>query len=191
MKKLMTTAAAMAALMSPLALNAAEYDIDKSHTQIILTVNHLGFSDFYMEVMDYEGGFTFDPEAIADSTVNVVMDATSVRSDSEKLDGHLRGKDFFMADVYPDITFKSTGVEMTGENTGILKGNLTIKTFTKPVKLNVTFNKAGENPFSGAYHAGFSAKGTIKRSDFGIKYALPAVSDEVSIIIEIEGMRKK
>lgn len=188
---LLSIAAAGAMLVSGSAFAAESYTFDKAHTNILLKVSHLGFSNFYMEVRDYEGGFVFDAENPTNSSVNVSMKAASIDGDHDGLNEHLQGKDFFEVASYPHITFKSTGIEVSGEKTGKITGDLTIKDVTKPVTLDVTFNKKGENPFSKAYHAGFSGSTVIKRSDFGINYAVPAVSDEVEIVLEVEGIRQE
>lgn len=166
------------------------YIFDKSHTQILLKINHLGFSDFYLEVMDYKGGFYFETDTIEESMVTVTIDANSIDSDNAHLNEKLKGEDFFNTKVFPDISFKASQIKMTGENTGLLMGMLAIKGIVEPLTLDVTFNKAGENPFTKEYHAGFSATGKIKRSDYGITYGLPALGDEVEIILEVEAIRR-
>jgi len=88
------------------------------------------------------------------------------------------------------MIFKSASIEKTGDKTGKITGDLTILETTKPVILDVVFNKAAVHPFNQKYVAGFSAKTKIKRSDFGMKYGLPLLSDEVNIMIEVEGFRQ-
>ena len=102
----------------------------------------------------------------------------------------MKNEDFFNVEKFPEMTFKSTGVTVTGENTGDVTGDLTLLGVTKPVTLHVTFNKAGKHPMGDKYAAGFSATGTLRRSDFGMDYGLPMVSDEVELRIEVEGVRE-
>ena len=111
----------------------------------------------------------------------------SVVTGIEKFDAHLKGKDFFEVDAFPTAVYESTRVEITeaGKKARVT-GTLTMRGVTKPVTLDVTLNKIGQNPYSNKKTAGFSATTFIKRSDFGISYALPAVPDEVNLIIETE-----
>ena len=88
------------------------------------------------------------------------------------------------------MTFKSTKVETTGEHTANITGDLTLHGVTKPVTLAVTHNKSGKHPFMDRMETGFSATGTIKRSDFGMTEAVPMVSDEVEIRIEVEAYKE-
>lgn len=172
------------------AAHAADtFRIDPTHTNVLLKANHIGFTNVYLKVHDVDGEFTFDQENPKDSEVSVTMQASSIDGFDEKFNEHLHGKDFFQVETYPLITFGSTDIEVTGENTAKITGDLTIKGLSQPTTLNVTFNKAGQNPFANDYRAGFSATGTIKRSDYGITYATPAVADEVGIVLEIEGIR--
>ena len=93
---------------------------------------------------------------------------------------------FFNSEQFPTATFSSNKVEITGPDTAVVTGDLTLVGVTKPVTLDVKLNKIGENPISKLKTAGFSATGVVKRSEFGISYALPGVSDEVQIAIEAE-----
>ena len=108
-----------------------------------------------------------------------------------KLENHLKNEDFFDVEEHPTMTFKSTGIEVTGEDTGKLTGDLTLLGVTKPVTLDVTFNKAGKRPMGDAYAAGFSAKGEVTRSDFGMDYGIPMIDDTVNLVIEVEIEREK
>ena len=101
------------------------------------------------------------------------------------LDEHLKTADFFDVETYPTALFESESVELTGEETAKVTGNLTLHGITKPVILDVELNKIGENMF-GKKTAGFSATTTIKRSDFGMTTYLPGLGDEVTIEIESE-----
>lgn len=188
MKHLILTSVA-ATLLATSAFAADTYRIDPTHTNVLLKANHIGFANVYLRVHDVDGEFEFDAENPEKSSVSVTMQADSIDGFDEKFTEHLHGSDFFQTETYPIITFASTDIEVTGENTAIITGDLTIKGLSQPAHLNVTFNKAGENPFAKDYRAGFSATGTIKRSDYNIKYALPAVADEVGLVIEAEGIR--
>lgn len=102
----------------------------------------------------------------------------------------MKNADFFDVENHPEMTFKSTAVEVTGEDTANITGDLTILGVSKPVTLAVKHNKSGEHPFNGKFMSGFSATTTINRSEWGMNYGLPAVGDAVEIRIEVEGIRE-
>jgi polyisoprenoid-binding protein YceI len=183
-----------AVLAATLALSAAgaqaapvSYEFDKVHTQIIFSVNHLGFSHSTGRFQNFDGSFTYDAENIANSAVEVQVHADSLFLGTEAWDKHVKSADFLNAEQFPLITFKSTSIEQTGENTANITGDLTILGVTKPVVLAATLNKAGKHPMSGKDHIGVSATTTIKRSEFGMNYGIPNVGDDVSVRIEVEG----
>lgn len=189
-RSLIAGAAVVATLAGfSLSANAApvQYEFDKAHTQITFFVNHLGFSNSSGRFQDFDGHFIYDAEKPADSSVTVDINAASVFMGTKAWDDHVKNKDFLDTDKFPKITFRSTKIDVTGENTANITGDLTILGVTKPVVLAATMNKAGKHPMSGKDHAGFSATTTFKRSDFGVKYGLPNVGDEISVRIEVEG----
>lgn len=194
MKKLFTTTFA-AALLCASFTNAqaepVEYEFDTVHSQIIFFVDHLGFAKSEGEFLDFDGGFTFDPENVEASKVDVVIDTASISLDDQKWDDHMKNADFFDVEKYPEMTFKSTSIEKTGEDTGKLTGDLTMLGQTHPVTLDVKMNKVGAHPRSGKQHAGFSATGSLKRSTWGMNYGLPMVGDDVEIRLEVEASKKE
>lgn len=167
------------------------YKFDKAHTQILFFVDHLGFSMSQGEFHEYEGGFTFNRGEPAKSSVEVSIQTASIDMDDEKWDAHMKNKDFFNVEEFPSMDFKSTGIEVTGEDIAKITGDLTILGVTKPVVLDVTHNKSGVHPFSGKYVAGFSASTIVKRSDFGMRFGVPAVGDNVKVQLEVEGFRQE
>lgn len=167
------------------------YSFDKAHTQILFFVNHLGFSNSQGEFHDYDGQFIFDRGEPEKSNVEITIRTESIDMDDEKWDAHMKNEDFFHVEKFPEMTFKSTGIEVTGENTANITGDLTILDVTKPVTLAVIHNKSDKHPFSGKFVAGFSATTTVKRSEFGMNYGLPMISDDVKIMIEVEGVRSE
>ncbi|MBN67479.1 MAG: polyisoprenoid-binding protein, partial [Rickettsiales bacterium] len=106
-----------------------------------------------------------------------------------KFDAHLKNEDFFNVEKYTTATFKSTDIKVTGEKTAVITGELSMLGKTAPLELEATLNKIGENPFNNKQVAGFSLRGTVYRSKYGINYALPAVPDSVDLIIEAEGIK--
>ena len=185
MTRLATAAAALALSASP-ALAAEEFAFDHSHTHVLFFVDHLGFSTTQGEFMEFDGTLMLDTEAPENSSVTVTIDAASIDTGYADRDEHLRTGDFFNVEEHPELTFTSTDVAVTGENTAEVTGDLTILGVTQPVTLNVTLNAIGPHPFNGATVAGFSATTTISRSDFGMDFGVPAIGDEIEIRIESE-----
>ncbi len=161
------------------------YVTDPNHRYITFTYLHQGFSRPYLRWRDWTGELTWNAEDPAASSIEVVIDAESIDSGVDDFDGHLKSADFFDVANHPEIAFVSTSVERTGATAGTVTGDLTIKGVTKPVTLTVAFNLAAAGR-DGTPKLGFSAKGTVKRSDFGVDKYVPYVSDEVDVIIEAE-----
>lgn len=164
------------------------YEFDKSHTHIVFMVEHLGFSKTIGRFKDFDGYFTFDEKEPAKSEVKVTLKPASVDTSISALDKELLGEKFFNVQKFPTMEFKSTAVAVTGEKTGSVAGELTLLGVTKPVKLDVTYNKSGVHPYTNNYVSGFSIRTKLKRSDFGMNAYLPDVGDEVTAIIEVEGI---
>ncbi|MFZ5930187.1 MAG: YceI family protein [Pseudomonadota bacterium] len=183
---------AMAALALP--ANAADkFLLDPTHASVLFGVSHLGFSKTFGRFNKVEGAFTLDADAPEKSSVVVTMDAASLDTNHEKRDEHLRGKDFFDVAQFPVLTYKSTSVKLTGEKTAIVTGDLTMHGVTKSVPLDVTLVNVGPNPMDPTKTkivAGFSARGTLKRSEFGMGYAAPLLGDDVEIIIEVDAIKQ-
>lgn len=192
MRILMTVGAACAFMLFPGMASAQieKYYFDKEHTQIFFSVNHLGFSNSTGSFQEFDGSFVFNRGEPEKSSVNVVIKTDSIEMNDAKWNEHMKNKDFFNVTAFPSMTYKSTGIEMTGEKTANIVGDLTLLGVTKPVTLAAVFNKADKHPFSNKYVAGFSATARLKRSEFGMNYGLPMVGDDVSIRIEVEGIRE-
>lgn len=185
MKKFLLTAVLLAAT-TPAFAAPQTYEIESPHTQILFSVNHLGFSHSWGKFTEHDGKIMFDQENPANSSVEISIETDSIELNDDKWNDHMENADFFDVEQYPEMTFKSTKVEVTGEDTAKITGDLTIKGITKPVVLDTKLNKAGSHPMAGKPWAGFSATTSIKRSDFGMTYGLPAVGDEVKIVLEVE-----
>ena len=167
------------------------YRIDPTHTDVIASWSHLGFSNPVAHFGQVDGTITFDAQDVGASKVEVTIPLSGMNSHVEAFDKHLRSKDLFEADTYPTITFRSTKVEAAGAGRLRVAGDLTVKGVTKPAVLDVTLNKVGEHPMKKVPTIGFDATTTLKRSDFGIAYAVPMVSDEVRIRITTEASVEK
>jgi polyisoprenoid-binding protein YceI len=159
MKRLACLLIAAAVFLSSAACakGAEKYIFDPAHTQILFSVNHLGFSYPHGRFDKFSGGFTFDLARPEKSKIDITIDTNSVNMASEDWNRMMKGDNFFDVKKFPAITFKSTKIETTGKNTGRVTGDLTILGVTKPVTLNVTYNKSGIHPYNKNYVAGFSA----------------------------------
>jgi polyisoprenoid-binding protein YceI len=167
------------------ALAADIYKLDPMHTAILWHVDHFGFSHPSGKFMHVDGALTLDEKNPAASKVEVTIPIATVESGVPQLDEHLKSKEFFDAATFPTASFVSDKVDVTGKDTAIVHGTLTLHGVAKPVALNVKLNKLGENFFK-KMTAGFTASATIKRSDFGMNAYLPGLSDDVRLDIESE-----
>ena len=194
------------ALLFPLALpaqdltppQAGRFGIDLAHTRLSFRVSHLGFSMYTAFFRDIDAKLVFDPEHPETMLVTAKVKTASVETmypdPAVDFNAVLAGADLLDAARFPDITFASTGVALTGAATADVTGDLTLHGVTRPVTLAVTFN-GGYGAFAmdpGGARIGFSATGKLMRSDYGIGFGVPApgsafgVGDAVQIIIETE-----
>lgn len=185
--RLSTLLLATALAGTPLVATAAPWTVDPSHTTIGFSVNHLGFSTTYGVFSDYSATIDFDPENIEATSVEFTIKADSINTFWAARDEHVRGPDFLNVSEHPEITFVSTNVTKTGDETADLTGDLTIAGVTKSVTLNAKLNKIGPNPFNPeATVAGFDLTGEIDRTEFGIGFGAPAVGAVMPIEISLE-----
>jgi polyisoprenoid-binding protein YceI len=168
---------------SPASVPSGTYALEPMHTQVMFSVMHFGVSPFYGTFSGASGTLTVDAKDPARDTLKVRVPIDSLYTTSAKLTGELKSSGWFDAAQYPNMTFESTKVIPTGKTTARVMGDLTMHGVTRPVTLNATFVAAGVNPMLQKLTAGFTATGTIKRSDFGVSTAVPLVSDETKIII--------
>ena len=181
--------AAALASTATFAAAADTYVLDASHSQVVFSYNHLGFSTTYGMFSGFEGEISFDQENAANSSVSVSMPVMSMFTGWEKREGHFMSGDFFGAAEGDMITFTSTSIETTGDTTAMITGDLTMNDVTKSVVLDATLNKMGTHPQAQKDWAGFDATATLLRSDFGLGAFAPYVSDEVAVTISIEAMK--
>jgi polyisoprenoid-binding protein YceI len=181
--------AAALALGANSAFAADKYVLDASHSQVLFSYSHLGYSTTYGMFSGFEGEIMFDADAPANSSVNVSMPVMSMLTGWEQRTGHFMSDDFFGAAEDDMVTFTSTGIEVTGEDTAKITGDLTMNDVTKSVVLDAKLNKSGDHPMAGKPWMGFDATTTLVRSDFGLGAFAPAVSDEVALNISIEAMK--
>ena len=165
---------------------ATQYQIDPTHTNVLVQWDHFGFSKPSANFGQAKGTLDYDAANVSASKVSVELPLSGLTSFVPKLDEHLRGADFFDAARFDKATFKSTRVERAGDNRLKVHGVLTLKGVSKPVVLDATLNHQGDHPMLKVPAIGFDATTTIKRSEFGLGAYAPAVSDEVSIRITTE-----
>lgn len=193
MKKLLLASALLIPAMvtaKPSHPAKGNYTFDTVHTQIIFFADHLGFSKSEGEFTDFRGSFNINPANWRESSVKVTINTDSVQMDNDKWDAHMKNADFFDVTKHPSMTFQSVKVNIGPDNKGTIAGNLTMLGVTKPAILQVKFNKSGIHPFSKKYVAGFSATTTVKRSEFGMKYGIPMLGDDIEIRLEVEGIKQ-
>lgn len=165
---------------------AGTYKVDSGHTQVLFTVNHLGFTEYTGQFTQPTGSLTLDPANAANDKVEITFPIDKVSTTVAALDTHLKTADFFDAAKFPEGKFVSTKVTVTG-TTATIAGDLTLKGVTKPVVLNARFVGAGNGPMGAKkLNVGFAATTSIKRSDFGIAYGIPMVSDKVDLVINAD-----
>jgi polyisoprenoid-binding protein YceI len=167
------------------------YKLDPNHTMVLFSWNHFGFSNPTADLGIGQGTLVFDAADPARSSVDVTMPLSKLDTHVGALDEHLKKPDFFNADKYPVVTFKSTKVEPLGGDKFKVTGNLTVHGVTQPVTLEATLNRVGPHPMSKAPSIGFDATTTIKRSAFGVDAYVPMVGDELSVRITTEGSVSK
>jgi len=173
-------------------LMAATYELDPGHTEIRFIWNHANVSDQSGKWGDVSGSVNFDREKPGETSARITIKSDSAITGVAELDKHLASGSFFKPKDHPEITFISTSFEQTGETTGILSGELTIVGKSNPVALDVTLTHEGEHPlgkrirfFRGNW-LGVKATGTFKRSDWGLNFLAPLLSDEIRIEVQAE-----
>lgn len=190
MKTLIASAVlAAATLTTPAFATSETYVLDSSHSQIVFTYNHLGYSTTYGMFSGFEGEIAFNQVDPAASSVSVSFPVRTMLTGWEARFDHFMSGDFFGAAEDEMVSFVSTGIEVTGENTALITGDLTLNGITKAVVLDATMNQVGDHPMEQKPWAGFDATTTLVRSDFELGAFAPFVSDEVQVMISIEAMK--
>ena len=188
---------ALLAAVVPLSAFAApeSYTMDPYHTFPQFEVSHLGFSNMRGRFDKTAGKFTIDRAARTGSLDLVVQTASITTGDNDKgarprsRDEHLRSPDFFNVAEFPTMTFKGTGAKFQGDNVQGFDGQITLLGVTRPLSITLESWKCGPHPVSKKEMCGGNATGTVKRSDFGMKFGIPAVGDELKLWIEFEAYK--
>ena len=174
---------------------AGEYRLDRSHADLSFRVNHIGFSMYTARFSDFDATLHFDPANPASMRLQATVNVGSLAlpAPPQGFAAEMLGPQWFDAVRFPTMTFRSTTIELTGANTARITGDLTLHGVTAPVALDVTFNGGyAGHPMDPNGRIGFSARGSLLRSAFGMGYGVPppgssmGVGDEVEIVIETE-----
>lgn len=186
MKRLALAAALAAAL--PVFAQVETYTIDPAHTVPAFEVKHLGMSTQRGFFNKATGKISID-RAAKKGNADIAIDMTSIATSVPKLGDHLRSEDFFDSAKYPTATFKGTEFKFDGDKLVGVNGDLTMRGVTKPVSLKVEAFNCGNHPMMKKPMCGADISATIKRSDFGVKYGIPAVGDDVKVSIPVEAFK--
>jgi polyisoprenoid-binding protein YceI len=173
---------------------AGTWDIDAVHSEVAFTVRHMMVSKVRGRFDKFEGKIVTG-EKPEDSTVTASVDLSSINTNQEQRDAHIRSADFFEVETYPTMNFASTGIRNLDGDGFLLDGNLTIKGVTRPVTFEAELNGIGPDAYGGT-RIGFSAIAEINRKDFNVSFDGPipgtsggvVVSDKVTVNLEIEGV---
>ncbi|WP_421869383.1 YceI family protein [Motiliproteus sp.] len=181
MKKILIAAALTA---SAGLAQAADYELDPTHSFINFKTGHLGVSWLQGRFNDISGNFSWDADKPSNAMIDITINTASVDSNHAERDKHLRSDDFLDVKKYPTATFKSTGFD--GK---MLNGDLTLHGVTKPISFEVTKVGEGKDPWGG-YRAGFTGTYDLKRSEFGIDKNLGPAAEVIKLELNVEGIRK-
>ena len=189
--KALTIGLAVASVTTISMAKSVAYQIDPTHTATVFTWNHFGFSTPSANFSDIQGTINVDNAKPANSSVNVTIPLSSLNTNVKALDDHLKTADFFDAEKYPNITFKSTKVQAISKTKYKITGDLTVKNVTKPVVLDAVLNKQAVHPMTKAETIGFNATTSFDRSAFGVGAYVPNVGDKITVNITTEASVRK
>jgi len=180
-----------AATRVPAEVQAGTYKLDPGHGKITWKVNHLGFSTYVGQFVNVSADLTLDPANPSASTLTATVPLADVAPNDDGLKAHLQTPDFFNTAEFPTATFVARSIMVDRENAAEadVVGDLTLHGVTRSVTMEVAFNQAGPS-MGNIYRVGFDGEATIRRSDFGMSYGLPAIGDEVELHIEGEFVKQ-
>lgn len=180
---------------SPAAARVEQYEIDPEHLSIGFLVDHLGYAKVLGLFRQARGSYRFDEEQKALSDLRIEVDTASVDTNHRRRDEHLRGSDFLDAGRHPKMIFSAAGAERQGDRDFVIRGELELLGRRQPVTLTARWNKSAIyeiGTFNKPWVMGISARGSFRRSAFGMMYGVDNgwVGDEVELIIEFEAKRR-
>lgn len=162
------------------------YQLDPTHTFVWLSRSNYGFSNPIIVAVIDQGTLVFDSDDPSKSFVRVTVPVAKIDTFVAQLNKEFQSPMFFDTARFPTVTFQSTRVRTTGNGRYTITGNLTAHGLTRPVVLHAQLNKTGENPMTRQQAIGFDATTTLKRSDFGLNFNVPNVSDEIALKITMQ-----
>jgi len=182
----------LAAISTPAKAEPANYELDPNHITVAFLVDHLGYAKVLGMFRAARGSFSFDEATAALGNVRIEVDTQSVFSNYASRDRHLKSADFLNSTQFPRMVFTAAGAKRTGDRTFEIPGQLELLGKSQPLTLNATCNKSGPSPIDKVYTMGVSARGSFKRSSYGMNYGVDNgwVGDEIPLIIEFEAQRK-
>jgi polyisoprenoid-binding protein YceI len=164
----------------------AAYQLEKTHVDLLFSINHAGFTEKHGSFRDLDATLQYDSDHPDKSQLSVTVKTNSIDTSFPARDKDLQSDKFFDVARYPEMRFVSTKVTSGVDGALTVEGNLTLHGVTKPLTLHAKLNKAAPNPFDQKPTLGFSATGTLKRSDFGMSTAVPIIGDLVTLTIDAE-----
>lgn len=176
-------------LSAPVATAAAApatYRMDPTHTFVVLTRGNYGFSNPVIVANIERGTVVLDRETPSKSSISVTLPVSGLHTFVAQLDTEFRSAMFFDVSKFPDITYQSKRVQALGHGRYIITGTLVAHGVARPLVLHARLNKAGQNPMTRRQAIGFDATGTLKRSDFGLGFNLPNVSDTIALKLTMQ-----
>jgi len=175
-------------VVAPTAAPAGNYVLDPTHASVTWSLSHAGLSNYTARFDTISGALNFNPDTPQNSTVDIRIDPKSVNTGLPKFNEEIATSgNYFDANKFPEIKFVSTDIKLTGEATGLITGDLTVKGVTKPVTLDVTFNGAGKSFGNPGKTLGFSATTKFLRSDYNMSHLVAfGIGDEITLRIETE-----
>jgi polyisoprenoid-binding protein YceI len=185
-------AACLVAFAAPARAEPARYELDPDHITVAFLVDHLGYAKVLGQFRAARGSYRFDEATGALAEVRIEIDTQSVFSNHARRDQHLKSADFLNAAEFPRMVFTAASAKRSGERDFEIAGQLEMLGRAQPLTLTATWNKSGPSPLDKAYTMGVSARGSFKRSSYGMNYGVANgwVGDEVPLIIEFEARRK-
>ncbi|MCS4090110.1 YceI family protein [Rhizobium sp. BK176] len=187
-RSLAFAALALSTVSAP-ALAADTYKIDPTHSYVGFKVSHMGFSNLIGRFEDVDGSFTFDKDAPAKSSVAVDVSVASVNTNMSERDNHIRSEKLLSADANPQATFRSTSIEVTGDHTAKITGDLTVLGKTLPIVVDAAHVGGGDDPWGGV-RQGFSGRAKLSMKELGVQMDLGPASDAVELVVELEGVKQ-
>ena len=170
-------------------LRPGEYTLDPAHAALIFKVDHLELSTYVGRFNAFDATLDFDPDDLAATRLNGIVDMTSMDTNNRDLEDTIKGSDWFDVEQFPQATFSTTDVRVLDDSRFVFTGDLTFRGITAPILLTATFNGGADNILTGKYTLGFTATGSFKRSDYGMDKFAGIIGDDIFLELFAEFLR--